>query len=188
MRRADFRASEHGNRQLGHHAHIDRDAVALHDAERLQRIRKTIYFALEHAERQHARVARFALPDDRRLVSPRRMRVAIDAVVRDVQFPAHKPLGPRRIPLQHALPRREPVQMLRLRSPEALRVLRRVIVNRGIVPVGGRLNSSEGGNVRRSSSSAERFLSLGNDISQDSGTKFRSGRRFSKTIHPDLCA
>ncbi len=102
MRRADFRAGEHGDGQLRHHAHVDRHAVALGDAQRFQRVGKAIHFALEHAERQHARIARLAFPDDRRLVAPRRMRVPVHAVVGDVELAAHEPLGPRRVPLQHA--------------------------------------------------------------------------------------
>ena len=136
MRRADFRAGEHGDGQLGNHAHVDRDAVALHDAQRFQRVGEAIHFALEHAERQHARIARLAFPDDGGLVAPRGMRVPVHAVVGDVELSAHEPFGPRRVPFQHLLPRREPVQILGLLRPEAFGIFRGAIVDGGIVPVG----------------------------------------------------
>ena len=42
--RADPRAREHRERQLGHHRHEDRDAVALLDAARAQRRRDLLHF------------------------------------------------------------------------------------------------------------------------------------------------
>ena len=120
VRRADFRAGEHGDGQLRNHAHVDRDAVALGHAQRLQRVGEAIHFALEHAEGQHARIARLAFPDDGGLVAARRMRVAVHAVVGDVELAADEPFGPRRVPFQHVLPRREPVQALRFVRPRSL--------------------------------------------------------------------
>ena len=121
VRRADLGAGEHGDGQLRHHAHVDRDAVALGHAQRAQRVGEAIHLALEHAVGQHARIARLAFPDDGRLVAPRRMRVPVHAVVGDVQLAADEPLHPRRVPLQHLLPRREPVQALGLARPRSLR-------------------------------------------------------------------
>src|ERR1700704_6092722 len=104
MRRADLRASEHGNCQLGHHAHVDGDAVALDYTERFQSVRESIHLALEHPERQHPGVAWLAFPNNARFVSSRGMRVPVHAVVSDVQLRAYEPLGPWSVPLQHFLP------------------------------------------------------------------------------------
>jgi hypothetical protein len=51
------------------------------------------------------------------------LHVAVEAVVGDVQLPADEPLGERGVrPVQHLLPRLEPVQRLGALRPEALEV------------------------------------------------------------------
>jgi len=57
--------------------------------------------------------------------------MTIDAVVAQVQLAAHKPLGPRLIPLQHLVPGLEPVQD-RLATPaqKALRIVNGLLVER----------------------------------------------------------
>ena len=121
MRRADLGAGEHGDGQLGDHAHVNRDAVAFADAERLEDVGEAIDFALEHSVGQHARIARLAFPDDGGFVAARRMRVAIDAVVGDVEFAADEPFHPGRFPFEDLLPGREPVESQGFGGPEALR-------------------------------------------------------------------
>ena len=47
VRRADAGAGEHGDRHLGHHRHVDRDAVARLDAERLQDVGELAHLAVQ---------------------------------------------------------------------------------------------------------------------------------------------
>ena len=136
VRRANFGAREHGDGQLRHHAHVNRDAVAFGDAKRAQRVGEAVDFALEHAVGEHARIAGFAFPDDGGFVAALGMRVAIDAVVRDVQLAAGEPFGPRSIPLEHIFPRLKPVEALRLGGPEGLGITRGAFVNFGVCRVG----------------------------------------------------
>ena len=82
VRRADPGTGQHGDRQLGDHRHVDRDAVAGLDAELLQHVGELADFAMQLLIGQHAGVARLAFPDDRRLVLPPRREVPVEAVVR----------------------------------------------------------------------------------------------------------
>ena len=136
VRRADFRAGEHGDGQLRHHAHVDRHAVALGHAQRAQRVREAVHFALQHPVGEHARIARLALPDDGRFIAPRGMRVAVDAVVGDVQLAADEPFHPGHIPVQHLVPGREPVQLLGFLGPESLRIAQGAFVNVRVAGIG----------------------------------------------------
>src|SRR5271165_6671419 len=57
------------------------------------------------------------------------MQMPVEAVFRDIQLAADKPLGERFVPLQYGLPFRMPHQEFRsLLSPELLRVLNRFAV------------------------------------------------------------
>ena len=67
------------------------------------------------------------------LLRVRAVQMAVEAVVRDVGRAAAEPLRERRVPLEHALGRREPVQRARLLRPEALRVVDAAAVQRQIV-------------------------------------------------------
>ena len=62
VRRADPRAGEHGHRELGHHAEVDGDPVALRDAEGLQRVGEPADLLVQLAVGDHARVAGLPLP------------------------------------------------------------------------------------------------------------------------------
>ena len=72
MRRADAGAGQHGDRQLGRHAHVDRDAVAFLDPKRLQHVGELLHFAMQLLVGQRADFAGLALPDQRGLVLARR--------------------------------------------------------------------------------------------------------------------
>ena len=72
VHRADARAGEHGDRQLGDERQVDRDAIAFLDAERLQHVRERRHLAVEIEVGQRAAIARLAFPDDRGLVAARR--------------------------------------------------------------------------------------------------------------------
>ena len=61
---APIRAGQHGDRQLGHHRHVDRDAVARLNAELLEHVGELADFAVQLGVGQLARVARLAFPED----------------------------------------------------------------------------------------------------------------------------
>ena len=75
-------AREHRDRELGHHPEVDRDPVALLDAERLQRVRGPADLVEELGVGDRARVAGLALPEEGDLVAVAGLDVAVDAVVR----------------------------------------------------------------------------------------------------------
>src|SRR5207247_10639074 len=79
-----------------------------------------------HCVRQHALLAGFALPPDRGLVPPGRGRMAVHAVLCDVDRPADEPPRERRLPLEERRPRPGPIELFRALAPEPLRVLRGV--------------------------------------------------------------
>ncbi len=145
--RANFGAGEHGDGQFGHHAHVNGNAIALGDAERAQSVGEAIDFALEHAVGEHARIAGLAFPDDGGFVTAAGMRVAIDAVVRDVQLAAGEPFRPRSIPLEHIFPRLKPVEVPGLGGPEGLGIARGALVNLGVRGIG--LAAKFGGRRKR---------------------------------------
>src|SRR2546425_1001930 len=68
---ADPGAGQHRDRQLGHHRHVDRHAVALPDPVALEGRGELVHLAVEVPVGQHAGVARLALPDDRGLRAAR---------------------------------------------------------------------------------------------------------------------
>ena len=78
---------------------------------------------------QNSYFARLALPDQRRLIFPPGLHVAVKTVVRKVNLPAYKPLSPRHIPFQHAIPLLEPVQLFRNTPPEFFRLLHGFAIN-----------------------------------------------------------
>ena len=142
VRRADARAGEHGRDRLGNHPHVDRDAVALLDAERPQRVGDATGLLEQVLVRDRAGVARLAFPVERDLIAVPGFYVAVEAVVRDVELPADEPFGERKLPFEDGLPLLRPVELQRLRGPEPLPVAfglvvdRRVGVERGLAKVG----------------------------------------------------
>ena len=96
VHRADARAGEHGDGGLGDHRHVDRDAVALLDAEVLEDVGEAADLAME------------LLVGERALTSPGSpskmiaalfsrggAEVPVEAVLRDVELAADEPLGVR---------------------------------------------------------------------------------------------
>src|SRR5579862_782486 len=127
MHGADSRACQHRNRQLRHHGEVDRDAVAGLHAEIQQRVREAANTLkkLEVGELQRRTV--FGLPVKGRLVRVL-LRVPVEAVIRDVELAAHKPLRMRQVPFEHLRVWLEPDDQLRLLAPEALGVALGVFV------------------------------------------------------------
>ncbi len=121
---ADARAREHRDRGLGHERHVDRDAVALSDAERLERVGEQADFAVELRVRERADLAGLAFPDERGFVAARPRQMAVERVVGEIGRSADEPLRVRRLPLESPAPRLEPVQLARGGGPEGLGRLR----------------------------------------------------------------
>ena len=97
VRRADARAGQQRHRQLGHHAEVDRDAVALDDAEAAQHVGEAVDLVVQLAVADHALVARLADPDVGGLVAAAGREVAVEAVDRRVQLAVGEPLEERRV-------------------------------------------------------------------------------------------
>ena len=120
--RADARAREHRHGELGDHRQVDRDAVAAPHAQTAQHAREAVHFAEQIPVGQRAPIAGLAFPDERRLVAARRPDVAIEAVDARVDRAADEPFCVRRLPVEHAAPRRRPLELPRERGPERLRI------------------------------------------------------------------
>ena len=86
VRRADAGAGEHRNRQLRRHAHVEGDAVAFFNSERLQDVGEFLYFAMQLLIGNGADFAGFALPDDGGFVLARCPHVAVEAIVGKIEF------------------------------------------------------------------------------------------------------
>ena len=126
-------AREHRDRELGDHAHVDRDPVALLHPERLERVGGAADVFQQLGVGDRPRVAGLAFPVERHLRAMTREHVPVDAVVGDVQLAAHEPLRERKVPLQRGFPRRVPVEELgRLTGPELDRIRRGGIVERRV--------------------------------------------------------
>jgi hypothetical protein len=97
MRRADARASLHGNDALDRHRHVDDDAIALLDAERLQPIREPADAVVKLLVRDLGDLAVVGLEHDRHLVRVAVLEVALEAVVGHVERAVLEPLVERRL-------------------------------------------------------------------------------------------
>src|SRR6185369_9821415 len=90
------------------------------DPERLEDAGEGVDLAIEVPVGQRAAIAGLSLPDERGLVPPRPANVAVDAVDAGVERAAGEPPGMRRLPLEHARPRRDPFQLAGEAGPERL--------------------------------------------------------------------
>ena len=117
--RPDPSAGQHRDRQLRDHRHVQRHAVAGLHSEFLQNIRELANFAMQILISQHARVARFALPDDRSLVLVGAEQMPVEAVVRQIEFATDKPFRVRHRSVEHLVPLLEPVEIRGHVPPEA---------------------------------------------------------------------
>ena len=124
--RADVRAREHRDRELGDHREIYADTVTLLDTALLEHVREAAYL-VEHllvgVGAARARLVR--LPDDRELVAPPALDVAVETVVGDVELAPGKPLNLLifLVPGEDLVPLLIPVERLRHLSPERVRVV-----------------------------------------------------------------
>ena len=112
---------EHDRLRAGRH--VDRDAVALLDAEPAQRGGDPLHLVEELAVREDAALAALVRVDERGVPCPAAPHVAVERVPGEVRPPAHEPAELREAPLEHVLPALEPGQVLGGAGPEAFRVL-----------------------------------------------------------------
>ena len=172
---ADARAGEQGDGQLGRHAHVDGDAVAFLDAERLEGVGEFLHFGVQFGVGEAANFAGLAFPDDRGLVGALAEGVAVDAVVAEVDLAADEPLGPGQIPLENFVPGLEPVELLRGFGPECFGIVDGLLVE-GFV-FGEALDVGLGAELRRRRKDAV-FAQRGVDIAIGDGSRRRRHAEF----------
>src|SRR2546425_10640410 len=110
MRGANPRAGEHRDRQLRNQRHVQRDAITFFHADLLQHVCKATDFSMQLLIGERSRVAGLAFPNQSRFVTSPGSEMTVEAVVRDIDLAAGKPLRMRWLPLQYALPFLEPVE------------------------------------------------------------------------------
>jgi len=84
MRSTEARAGEHRDRHFRDHRHIDRHAIALANAERLERIRRLLDLTVEVVVGERATITRLTDPVNGDLLAEPCGDVAINAVLRNV--------------------------------------------------------------------------------------------------------
>ena len=130
------RAAQHGHRRLGNHRHVNRHAIALFDALRLEHIGKlaNLRMQLRVGDALHI-VLRLALPDDRHLVACGRRQMPVQTVGGHVELAVLEPcmLHRARVGIPVELPRHgrrlHPVQRPRLLQPEGLRLANGALIH-----------------------------------------------------------
>ncbi len=130
---ADPGAREHRNRELRHHRHVERHAIAALHAKRLEHVGERTDLLIQVPVRERPAIAGLAFPDERGLVATRRTNVPVDAVRRDIQLSVDEPLRVGRFPFEHARPGLDPVQLAGELGPEGLRIRGGAPVHVGIV-------------------------------------------------------
>src|ERR1700745_4326930 len=133
MHRTDSRAGQHRNRRLRNVRKINDDAIAFFDVVPFQHVREPADFAMQLLIGERALVTRFALPNDRGLVPTRPCEMTIQAVFRNIQFPAHEPFRERWLPFDNLLPWRAPEQLLCFAHPELGRLADRFSIHSPIL-------------------------------------------------------
>ena len=129
---AEARDGEHRDDRLGDDRQVDRDAVALADAERGERVGGPLHLGGQLGVGDAAGVARLALPVDGDAVAVAGEHVAVEAVVGDVERAVGEPLRERRVrPVERLGERLVPVQFARLVGPEGEAVGGRTLVEFG---------------------------------------------------------
>ena len=92
--RAELAASEGRDRRLRQHRQEDADPVPFADTERPQGIRETVRLDRQLTVGQLADRPVVPLPDQRELIAPQPVRVAVDGIVDIIEPTAGEPLGP----------------------------------------------------------------------------------------------
>src|SRR6266404_5514720 len=118
---ADSSASQHRYSQLGRHAHVDGNPVALLHTQRLQHICELLHLPMKLLIRKSSHLTRFALPNQCSFIFATGLHMAIKTVVGKIDLSADKPLCPGTLPVEHLVPFFEPVQFAGNAAPEFFR-------------------------------------------------------------------
>src|SRR5690554_191172 len=123
MDEAEARAGEHRDRRLGHHPHIDPDAIALLRPKPPKQVRGAAHLGRELFIGDLSDIAGLALEDDRGLIPASLLDMAIKAVHADIELAVREEFGVGRLPFQRFRRWLRPDELLeRARHPEALRI------------------------------------------------------------------
>ena len=123
VRRADARAGEHRDDDLGDHRQEDPDDVALADALVAQRVGEALDVREQVGVGDRALLALLAVPVEGDAVAAAGLDVAVEAVLRGVERPVGEPLVERRVGVVEDLRRLlDPLQRSRLLGPPGERV------------------------------------------------------------------
>jgi hypothetical protein len=129
VRGADPCAGEHDRRQLGDHRQVDRHAVALGDAQLLERVGGPLDVLEQPRVGDGAGVAGLALPVEGHLLAVAVGHMPVEAVVGHVELAVDEPPGVGRVPVEDGGPLLEPVELGGLAGPEALAIRGGLVVD-----------------------------------------------------------
>ena len=200
VRRADPRAREHRDDDLGDHRQVDPDDVALADAELLERVRSLCTSRVQLGVGDRALLALLAGPVERDPVAVAGLDVPVQAVVGHVEPAVGEPLVERRVRVvQHRRERLVPVQGSRLLGPEGVRVELGPRVERGVVdasrwrrsagaarsdPGAGALRADAPAARRRGATTVRRWTCSAPDTLRSALTTVRPGRQSGRELEP----
>ena len=140
MNGTEARAGEHDDRQLRHHRHVNRNAVAFFDAQRFQDVRELADFLVQLfvGERLHV-IFRLALPDDGGFGARGGLEVTVEAIDAHIELAVLEPgvlnLPRGGVPDESASERGLPGPLERagLFQPERIRCVYRTFVHRFVL-------------------------------------------------------
>ena len=129
-------ACQHRHSDFRDHREVDRDAVAATHPQPLQDVGELVDVGIQLTIGDAPHLSRrFSFPDQRHAAAPAGAHVAVQAVHRRVELAAEEPLGVRRLPLQHAVPRSYPFELLRPVRPITFRICPGAVVGAGVMHV-----------------------------------------------------
>src|ERR1700722_555975 len=134
MNRPNSRTSQHRDRGLGAHWHVDDNAIPFFDMIPLKNVSKLADLAMKLLVSQRHFITGLTFPDQRRLIAGRPRQMTVEAVLGNIQFTPDEPLRVWLFPFENCLPLFLPQEKLRsLLRPEFLRVLDRFAIQLLIV-------------------------------------------------------
>src|SRR5689334_6049650 len=136
MYRTDARARQHGDCRLGSCRQINDDAIAFSNLISLKDIGETANFAMQLLVSKSAFLARFAFPNNSRLISSWTGKMTVQAVFREIQLSANKPLCKGRFPIEHFLPRLMPNEFPGFTCPKSVGAANRFAIHFSVVREG----------------------------------------------------
>src|SRR6516225_188560 len=136
VHRANAGARQHGDGQLGRHAHVDGDPVASPNTQRFKDVGELLHLAVQLLVGQGANFSWFAFPDQGGFVFPPSFHMPVHAVGGKIELCSHEPFGPRIVPLENLIPLLEPFEFFGHASPELFGLLDRLAVDTLVVRKG----------------------------------------------------